>query len=125
MATPIIAREGRGGKDGGGETRAMRGLALYRHRSDEIVVYLDGTFGVPSRTEEGGLYVVDLGRETCDCPDAKYGGHVCLHAVAAEAKRREIVRRDAPKPPARRRCSSLPPMAVRSRTAREFLARAR
>ena len=101
MATPIIAREGRGGKDGGGETRAMRGLELYRHRGDEIVAYLDGTYSVPSRTEEGVLYVVDLEAGTCDCPDSTYGGHVCLHQVFVEAhlaaKRREalVVRRRA------------------------------
>ena len=86
------------------ETRAMRGLALYRERGDEIVLYLDGTYGVPSRTEEGGLYVVDLEAGTCDCPDSTYGGHTCLHAVAAEAKRAGM-RRPAPVRSGRR-CSS-------------------
>ena len=100
----------------------MRGLSLYRERGEEIVTYLDGTYGVPSRTEEGGLYVVDLEAGTCDCPDSTYGGHTCLHSVAAEAKRREAARKTAPKPTARKRCSA-PPMAVRSKMARDFLSR--
>ena len=92
--------------DRGGETRAMRGLALYRERGDEIVVYVSGGFGVPSRTEPGFLYFVDLdreeARERCDCPDASYGGHTCMHQVFVEAhltaKRRGAagVRRLAP-----------------------------
>ncbi len=106
---------------GEGETRAMRGLSLYRDRGDEIVVYpTTGEYGVPSRTEEGVLYVVDLDAETCSCPDSSKGKHTCLHLVAAEAKRREIAHKEAPKPPARKRCSA-PPMAVRSKMARDFL----
>ena len=79
----------------------MRGIRLFRERGSEVVVYLDGTYGVPSRTEEGVLYVVDLEVGTCDCPDSTYGGHVCLHQVFVEAhlaaKRREalVVRRPA------------------------------
>lgn len=107
---------------GGGETRAMRGLQLHRERGSEIVFYLDGTYGVPSRTEEGVLYVTDLDHETCECPDSTYGKHTCLHLVAAEAKRREAARKKAPKPPARKRCSA-PPMAVHSKMARDFLKR--
>ena len=101
----------------------MRGLRLHRERGSEIVTYLDGTYGVPSRTEEGVLYVVDLDAETCECPDKACRKDVtCLHAVAAEAKRREAARKAAPKPPARKRCSA-PPMAVRSKMARDFLSR--
>ena len=74
----------------------MRGLALYRHRGDEIVTYLDGTYGVPSRTEEGELYVVDLDRETCSCPDQTCRKITCLHMVAAEAKRMGLRRPVAP-----------------------------
>lgn len=105
------------------KTRAQRGLALYRERGGEIVVYLDGTYGVPSRTVEGVIYHVDLEAGICECKDATKGGHTCLHSVAAEAKRAEIARKEAPGHRVRRRCSTLPPMAVRSRMARDFLAR--
>lgn len=81
MTEQIIAREGRGGK-GEGTTRAMRGLALYRDRGDEIVTYLDGTMGVPSATEEGVLYVVDLAEESCDCPSYRYSGKPCKHVFS-------------------------------------------
>lgn len=107
----------------GGETRAMRGLQLYRDRGDEIVTYpTTGEYGVPSRTEPGELYVVDLDRETCECASYRYSGGACLHLVAAEMKRREAARKKAPKPAAGRRCSA-PPMAVRSKMARDFMSR--
>ena len=101
-------------------TRAQRGLALYRDRGDEIVVYLDGTYGVPSRTQEGVLYHVDLEAGTCECPDATCRKVSCLHMVAAEAKRVGLARKS---PARRRRRCSAPPMAVRGRMARDFLAR--
>ncbi len=108
---------------GEGETRAMRGLSLYRDRGDEIVVYpTTGEYGVPSSSEEGVIYHVDLELGTCECPDATCRKVACLHQVAAEAKRCEIARKEAPKPPARKRCSA-PPMAVRSKMARDFLER--
>lgn len=104
------------------ETRAQRGLALYRERENEIVFYpTTGEYGVPSRTEEGELYVVDLEEGSCSCPDATCRKVSCLHMVAAEAKRVGLARKAAA--PRRSRCSSLPPMAVRSKTARDFLAR--
>ena len=105
------------------KTRAERGLALYRERGGEIVVYLDGTYGVPSRSVEGVIYHVDVERGTCECPDSACRKATCLHMVAAEAKRAEIPRKEAPRPIRRKRCSSVPPMAVRSRMARDFLAR--
>ena len=105
-------------------TRAQRGLALYRDRGDEIVVYLDGTYGVPSRTEDGVLYHVDLEagdpRDRCECPDATCRKVSCLHMVAAEAKRIGLARKSPA--PRRRRCSA-PPMVVRGQRARDFLAR--
>ena len=107
----------------GGETRAMRGLRLFRDRGSEIVTYLDGTYGVPSETEEGVLYVVSLEEESCDCPSFRHTGETCKHVFAAllyRAKRRKGGAA-APKPPARKRC--VPPMAVRSKTARDFLER--
>lgn len=73
----------------GGETRAMRGLQLFRERGTEIVLYISGGYGVPSRTEPDALYHVDLDQadphERCDCPDAKYGGNTCLHQIFVEA----------------------------------------
>ena len=96
--------------DRGGETRAMRGLMLYRHRGDEIVAYLDGTYGVPSRTEEDAIYHVDLDRGdgVCECMDHACRGLVCLHVFCAMLKRAEIRRRAGVRRPARsgsgRRC---------------------
>ncbi len=106
-----------------GETRAMRGLRLFRERGDEIVVYpTTGEYGVPSRTEDGVFYRVDLDAETCECPDSSKGKHTCLHLVAAEAKRREAARKIAPEPRPQRR-NSAPPRAVRVQMARTFLNR--
>ena len=109
-----------------GETRAMRGLQLHRERGDEIVVYISGGHGVPSRTEPDFIYHVDLDaedpHERCDCPDGRYGGHTCMHQVFVEAHLAARRRKEAPKSPARKRCSA-PPMAVRGQRARGFLAR--
>jgi hypothetical protein len=78
---------------------------LFRERGSEIVTYLDG---VPSRTEEGGFYHVDLDAETCECPDATCRpGTTCLHAFAAMLKASEIRRRgegDQAVPRPSRRC---------------------
>ena len=118
MATPTVYRTATEG--GTATTRAQRGLALYRDRGGEIVVYVDGAYGVPSRTEEGVLYHVDLEAGTCECPDATCRKVSCLHMVAAEAKRIGLARKS---PARRRRRCSAPPMAVRGRMARDFLAR--
>jgi hypothetical protein len=67
----------------GGETRAMRGLQLFRRRGAEITVYLDGTYGVPSKSEESLVYCVDLEAETCECPDHEYKRVTCCHQYAA------------------------------------------
>lgn len=72
------------------DARAQRGIRLYLERGDEIVAYVDGTYGVPSRTEEGVLYDVDLEAETCECPDRVYP---CLHAFSAELKNAERIGR--------------------------------
>ncbi len=129
MATATVYRTAT--EEGTKTTRAQRGLALYRERGGEIVVYLDGTYGVPSRTIEGGFYHVDLeaedAHERCGCPDAKHRGYTCLHQVFVEAhlaaSRREMTRKAAtPAPRPRKRCSA-PPMAERRKMARDFLAR--
>ncbi len=121
MATATVYRTAT--EEGTKTTRAQRGLALYRERGGEIVRYPStGEYGVPSNSEEGVIYHVDLDRGTCECPDNAYGKNTCMHQVAAEAKRIGLGRKAAPKVPARRRCSA-PPMAVRSRMARDFLKR--
>lgn len=71
----------------GKESRAQRGLQLFRERGSEIVVYLDGTYGVPSRTEEDLVYHVDLKIETCECRDFEIRRVSCLHQFAAMMKR--------------------------------------
>ena len=71
------------------ETRGEAGVRLYRERGGEIVYYLDGTFGVPSRSEEGLIRVVALADAACDCPDHSRRGRVCAHLVAAEMKHAE------------------------------------
>ena len=85
----------------------MRGLGLFRDRGTEIVTYLDGTFGVPSRTEPDVIYHVDLERGTCECFDHLYRGTICLHIFAAMIFRAKALakrmRRVAGSP--RRRCS--------------------
>ena len=91
MATPSIDRLGNEGKGG---TRITRGIALYREHEEEIVVYLDGTFGVPSSTTVDFVYHVDLSEGTCTCPDSEFRRATCLHQVAAsikESKRRSRV----------------------------------
>jgi hypothetical protein len=69
------------------QTREQRGLALFRERGAEIVAYIDGTYGVPSRTQDGVIYRVDLDRQSCECPDRH---SPCLHLIAATAKHARI-----------------------------------
>ncbi len=110
--------EHRGSKgEGGRTTRCERGIALFRERGSEIVRYVDGTFGVPSRTEEGVIYHVDLERGTCQCADYLVEAvnrnnpyHVCLHQVcatihAAKTAARRLRRRGSARPAGRPRCS--------------------
>ena len=106
-ATPIIAREGFGDK--GGETRAMRGLELFRERGGEIVTYpVSGEYGVPSATEEGVLYTVSLeGEGECGCPCFRFRGGPCKHVYAATIFRAKAAAKTARRVAgrARRRCS--------------------
>lgn len=71
----------------GERKRIVGGIDLARKRGREIDTYADGTYQVPSRTEEGLSYEVDVDRGVCECPDCRYGGHRCAHIVAAEIKR--------------------------------------
>jgi hypothetical protein len=71
------------------ETRASRGIRLFRERGDEIVRLPNGTYRVPSCSGEA-VYTVDLAHERCSCPDRTPEGESCKHLVAAtvfEAKR--------------------------------------
>ena len=66
-------------------TRRIRSaFRLFEERQDEIVVYLDGSYGVPSRSVAGLLYHVDIDHGTCECPDQAKGGHHCAHLFCAE-----------------------------------------
>ncbi len=62
----------------GHNTRAARGLALFRERGHEIAEVSPGTYRVPSCTGEA-TYTVDLERAYCSCPDR---AEVCKHQVA-------------------------------------------
>lgn len=87
-------------RKGKGSTREERGLELYCEKGSEIVRYLDRTFGVPSATEDGVVYVVDLQAGTCSCPNFVYRlgplpvPTFCKHIYAAE-----LYRAKAPAPP--------------------------
>ncbi len=79
------------------ETRADRGLELYRERGHEIESIGHGRYEVPGCS--GGSYTVDLavfgGEETCSCPD-RHREYSCKHLVAAtifRAKSRAKARR--------------------------------
>ena len=70
----------------------MRGLRLHRERGAEVVLYLDSTVGIPSETEDGGLYIVDLKEESCDCPSYRFTSEPCKHvfvAILYRAKHRD------------------------------------
>ncbi len=118
MATTgsIEHRGSKGEGSSGATTREQRGIALYLERGDEIVAYVDGTFGVPSRTEEDVIYHVDLEGGTCQCADYLIEAihrsnpyHLCLHIYAGELKRIERSLRRAfgrrGQRPRRSRCS--------------------
>ena len=76
-ATPIIAREGKDRKEGEGvvtETAPM-------------------VFEVPSFSEEGKTYAVDLGALSCSCPRFEVRGDCAKHVSLAQAIRRARARR--------------------------------
>lgn len=90
MATPIVAQE----KDREASSRIFRGRRLYREQGAEIVLYIDGSFGVPSATKAGLVYHVNLKAQTCKCPDKKNQSEPCKHMFAAELKALEHRRKD-------------------------------
>jgi hypothetical protein len=67
--------------------RIQSAFRLFEERSSEIVAYLDGTYGVPSRSVADLLYHVDVDHGTCECPDQAKGGHHCAHLFCAEIAR--------------------------------------
>lgn len=67
-----------------GSTREQRGVSLYLDRGDEVVLYpTTGEFGVPSQSEEGVLYVVNLDHGICSCADSRHRAVGCKHVAAA------------------------------------------
>jgi hypothetical protein len=64
------------------DTRADRGLALYRDRGDEIKHVRGSVWSVPSCSREG-VYLVDLRAGICTCADMPPAGEACKHATAA------------------------------------------
>ncbi len=66
--------------------RERRGIALFRERGEEIEHVKGWLWAVPSCSGEG-LYVVDLGAETCECPDFEKRGENCKHIYAAAIAR--------------------------------------
>src|SRR5687767_386097 len=64
------------------DTRADRGLALYRDRSHEIRRFGTGLYRVPSCSGEG-FYTVDYLEEWCNCPDHSHHPETsCKHILA-------------------------------------------
>jgi hypothetical protein len=68
------------------ETRALRGLALFRQRGEEIEHVKGWLWAVPSCSGEG-LYLVDLKAGECECRDRPPAGEVCKHTAAATIAR--------------------------------------
>ena len=64
--------------------RIRSAFRLFEERSGEIVAYLDGTYGVPSRSRSDVLHHVDIEAGTCECEDQTIGGHHCTHLFCAE-----------------------------------------
>src|SRR5260370_30350223 len=68
------------------EAREQRGIVIAAmFRLDRK----DGAWIVPSQTNQGKKYSVNLERRTCSCPDHQEEGHVCkhIHAVMITLKR--------------------------------------
>lgn len=82
------------------ESRATRGLRLFRERREEIAEVSPGTYRIPG--SGGATYTVSPERGYCSCPDR---ASPCKHIFAVEvvaAKRRCRRRRTADRPTRRR-----------------------
>lgn len=83
----------------GAIVRRVRGaLEIFEHRREEIIIYLDGTYGIPSRSVANHLWHVDLDHGTCECPDQAVGGRHCAHLFCAEIARAKGVPRGVARP---------------------------
>ncbi len=78
MTEATIDREAAGIKG-----RALRGLALYRARGEEIVTKPFGGYSVPSASREARSYRVCVLSGRCGCEDHRRTGRACLHIYAA------------------------------------------
>lgn len=67
--------------------RALRGLALYRERGEEIVPKPAGGVSVPSSTGERSYRVSLVGEGRCGCPDYHKRRRPCKHIYAATIAR--------------------------------------
>jgi len=101
------------------ETRADRGLALYREHGAEIIHEGHGVYTVPGCS--GGTYTVDLAvftnePETCNCPDYQRHKQTCKHVYAATVARAKARMRartvQAERTKARASRASLAPLAA-------------
>lgn len=75
-------------------TREERGQALFSERGEEIRKVGPQTYLVPGCSADA--YTVDLGAETCDCPDFEHRcaaeGLICKHLYAAAIYRETVER---------------------------------
>lgn len=65
------------------DSRRASGELLARERRDQILSIGDGRWLVPSSRQQGASYTVDLGAQTCTCPDHGARRATCKHLVAA------------------------------------------
>jgi hypothetical protein len=74
----------------GENPREVAGEVLAARCRSEIERTGEHTFRVPSRSIAGRVYTVDLGVETCTCPDRQFGGNICAHMWAAAVVMMEL-----------------------------------
>lgn len=71
-------------------TRQERGLALARGKRGRFRQIAADTYFVPSQTNTGSGYVVDIASGKCSCPDHETTGGTCKHQWAIRYFRHEI-----------------------------------
>jgi len=70
--------------------RQERGLALARGKRGRFRQIAADTYFVPSQTNTGSGYVVDVTSGKCSCPDHETTGGTCKHQWALRYFRHEI-----------------------------------
>jgi transposase len=70
--------------------RQQRGAALAKGKTRSFRKITDGTYYVPSQTNAGSGYVVDVTGGKCSCPDHEETGGVCKHQWAVRYFRHEL-----------------------------------